>query len=68
MRTWMTKHKDGEITYDLKGLTEQEAITLCNALDRAIEARITTSTERDTLIEIVNEMDAMMVFKFDEDM
>ena len=68
MRTWMTKHRDGEITYDLKGLTEQEAITLCNALERVIEARTLALTERDTLIEIVNEMDAMMVFKFDEDM
>ena len=68
MRTWMKKNSDGEITYDLKGLTEQEAITLCNALERVIEARTITSTERDTLIEIVNEMDAMMVFKFDEDM
>ena len=68
MRTWMTKHGDGEITYDLKGLTEQEAITLCNALEQVIEARTMASTERDTLIEIVNEMDAMMVFKFDEDM
>ena len=67
MRTWMTKHKDGKITYDLKGLTEQEAITLCNALEQVIEARTMTSTECDTLIEIVNEMDAMMVFKFDED-
>ena len=67
MRTWMTKHKDGKITYDLKGLTEQEAITLCNALEQVIEARTIASTERDTLIEIVNEMDAMMVFKFDED-
>ena len=67
MRTWMTKHKDGEITYDLKGLTEQEAITLCNALEQVIEARTIASIERDTLIEIVNEMDAMMVFKFDED-
>ena len=68
MRTWMTKHRDGEITYDLKGLTEQEAIILCNALGQVIEARTITSTERDALIEIVNEMDAMMVFKFDEDM
>ena len=68
MRTWMTKNRDGEITYDLKGLTEQEAITLCNALERVIEARTIASTERDTLIEIVDEMDAMMVFKFDEDM
>ena len=64
----MTKHRDGEITYDLKGLTEQEAITLCNALEQVIEARTIASIERDTLIEIVNEMDAMMVFKFDEDM
>ena len=68
MRTWMTKHDDGEVTFDLKGLTEQEAITLCNALDRAIEARITTSTERDTLIEIVDEMNAMMIFNADQDM
>ena len=68
MKTWMKKNSDGEITYDLKGLTEQEAITLCNALEQVIEARTITSTERDTLIEIVNEMDAMMVFKFDEDM
>ena len=68
MRTWITKRRDGEVTYDLKGLTEQEAITLCNALDRVIEARTITSTERDTLIEIVNEMDAMMVFKPDQDM
>ena len=68
MRTWMKKNSDGEVTFDLKGLTEQEAITLCNALERVIEARTITSTERDTLIEIVNEMDAMMVFKFDEDM
>ena len=68
MRTWITKRRDGEVTYDLKGLTEQEAIALCNALDRAIEARITTSTERDTLIEIVDEMNAMMIFKPDQDM
>ena len=68
MRTWITKRRDGEVIYDLKGLTEQEAITLCNALEQVIEARTITSTERDTLIEIVNEMDAMMVFKFDEDM
>ena len=68
MRTWITKRRDGEVTYDLKGLTEQEAITLCNALDRVIEARTITSTERDTLIEIVNEMDTMMVFKPDQDM
>ena len=63
MRTWMTKHSDGEITYDLKGLTEQEAITLCNALERVIEARTMTSTDRDTLIEIVNKMDAIMTFE-----
>ena len=63
MRTWMTKHKDGEITYDLKGLTEQEAITLCNALEQVIEARTITSTDRDTLIEIVNKMDAIMTFE-----
>ena len=68
MRTWMKKNSDGEITYDLKGLTEQEAITLCNALERVIEARTMTSTDRDTLIEIVNKMDAIMVFKFDQDM
>ena len=68
MRTWMTKHRDGEVTYDLKGLTEQEAITLCNALDRVIEARTITSTERDILIEIVDEMNAMMIFKSDQDM
>ena len=68
MRTWMTKHDDGEVTFDLKGLTEQEAITLCNALDRAIEARITTSTECDTLIEIVDEMNAIMIFNADQDM
>lgn len=68
MRTWMTKHRDGEVTYDLKGLTEQEAITLCNALEQVIEARTIASTERDILIEIVNEMDAMMIFKSDEDM
>ena len=68
MRTWMTKHDDGEVTFDLKGLTEQEAITLCNALDRAIEARVTTSTERETLIEIVDEMNAMMIFNADQDM
>ena len=68
MRTWMTKHDDGEVTFDLKGLTEQEAITLCNALDRAIEARTTASTERDTLIEIVDEMNAMMIFNADQDM
>lgn len=68
MRTWMTKHDDREVTFDLKGLTEQEAITLCNALDRAIEARITTSTERDILIEIVDEMNAMMIFNADQDM
>lgn len=68
MRTWMTKHRDGEVTYDLKGLTEQEAITLCNALEQVIEARTIASTERDILIEIVNEMDAMMIFKPDEDM
>ena len=64
----MKKNSDGEVTFDLKGLTEQEAITLCNALDRAIEARITTSTERDTLIEIVDEMNAMMIFNADQDM
>ena len=68
MRIWMTKHRVGEITYDLKGLTEQEAITLCNALDRVIEARTITSTERDILIEIVDEMNAMMIFKSDQDM
>ena len=68
MRTWMTKHDDGEVTFDLKGLTEQEAITLCNALDRVIEARTITSTERDILIEIVDEMNAMMIFKSDQDM
>ena len=68
MRTWMKKNSDGEVTFDLKGLTEQEAITLCNALERVIEARTMTSTDRDTLIEIVNKMDAMMAFKFDEDM
>ena len=48
MRTWMKKNSDGEITYDLKGLTEQEAITLCNALERVIEARTITSTDHDT--------------------
>ena len=42
MKTWMKKNSDGEITYDLKGLTEQEAITLCNALERVIEARTMT--------------------------
>lgn len=63
MRTWMKKNSDGEITYDLKGLTEQEAITLCNALERVIEARTMTSTDRDTLIEIVNKMDAIMSFE-----
>lgn len=63
MRTWMKKNSDGEITYDLKGLTEQEAITLCNALERVIEARTITSTDRDTLIEIVNKMDAIMAFE-----
>ena len=68
MRTWMKKNSDGEVTFDLKGLTEQEAITLCNALERVIEARTMTSTDRDTLIEIVNKMDGMMAFKFDEDM
>ena len=68
MRTWMKKNSDGEVTFDLKGLTEQEAITLCNALERVIEARTMTSTDRDTLIEIVNKMDAIMIFKFDEDM
>ena len=68
MRTWMTKHSDGEVTYDLKGLTEQEAITLCNALERVIEERTIASTERDTLIEIVDKMDAMMIFKPDKDM
>ena len=68
MRAWRTKHSDGEVAYDLKGLTEQEAITLCNALDRAIEARTIASTERDTLIEIVDEMNAMMIFKPDKDM
>ena len=47
----------------MKGLTEQEAITLCNALERAIEARTMTSTDRDTLIEIVNKMDAIMAFE-----
>ena len=68
MRTWMKKNSDGEVTFDLKGLTEQEAITLCNALERVIEARTMTSTDRDTLIEIVNKMDAMMVFNFDQHM
>ena len=68
MRTWMTKHSDGEVTYDLKGLTEQEAITLCNALEQVIEARTIASTERDTLIEIVDEMNAMMIFNTDQDM
>ena len=68
MRTWITKRRDGEVTYDLKGLTEQEAITLCNALDRVIEARTITSTEHDILIEIVDEMNAMMIFKSDQDM
>ena len=63
MRTWMKKNSDGEITYDLKGLTEQEAITLCNALERVIEARTMTVTDRDTLIEIVNKMDAIMTFE-----
>ena len=63
MRTWMKKNSDGEITYDLKGLTDQEAITLCNALERVIEARTMTSTDRDTLIEIVNKMDAIMSFE-----
>ena len=63
MRTWMKKNSDGEITYDLKGLTEQEAITLCNALERVIEARTMTSTDRETLIEIVNKMDAIMAFE-----
>ena len=63
MKTWMKKNSDGEITYDLKGLTEQEAITLCNALERVIEARTMTSTDRDTLIEIVNKMDAIMTFE-----
>ena len=63
MRTWMKKNSDGEVTFDLKGLTEQEAITLCNALERVIEARTITSTDRDTLIEIVNKMDAIMSFE-----
>ena len=63
MKTWMKKNSDGEITYDLKGLTEQEAVTLCNALERVIEARTMTSTDRDTLIEIVNKMDAIMTFE-----
>ena len=63
MKTWMKKNSDGEITYDLKGLTEQEAITLCNALERVIEARTMTSADRDTLIEIVNKMDAIMSFE-----
>ena len=63
MRTWMKKNSDGEVTFDLKGLTEQEAITLCNALERVIEARTMTSTDRDTLIEIVNKMDAIMTFE-----
>ena len=63
MRTWMKKNSDGEITSDLQGLTEQEAITLCNALERVIEARTMTSTDRDTLIEIVNKMDAIMSFE-----
>ena len=63
MRTWMKKNSDGEVTFDLKGLTEQEAITLCNALGRVIEARTITSTDRDTLIEIVNKMDAIMTFE-----
>ena len=68
MRTWMKKNSDGEVTFDLKGLTEQEAITLCNALEQVIEARTIASTERDTLIEIVDEMNAMMIFKPDQDM
>ena len=68
MRTWMKKNSDGEVTFDLKGLTEQEAITLCNALERVIEARTMTSKDRDTLIEIVDEMNAMMIFKSDQDM
>ena len=63
MRTWMKKNSDGEVTFDLKGLTEQEAITLCNALERVVEARTITSTDRDTLIEIVNKMDAIMTFE-----
>ena len=63
MRTWIKKNSDGEVTFDLKGLTEQEAITLCNALERVIEARTMTSTDRDTLIEIVNKMDAIMTFE-----
>ena len=63
MRTWMKKNSDGEVTFDLKGLTEQEAMTLCNALERVIEARTMTSTDRDTLIEIVNKMDAIMTFE-----
>ena len=63
MRTWMKKNSDGEVTFDLKGLTEQEAITLCNALERVIEARTMTVTDRDTLIEIVNKMDAIMSFE-----
>ena len=63
MRTWMKKNSDGEVTFDLKGLTEQEAITLCNALERVIEARTMTSTDCDILIEIVNKMDAIMSFE-----
>ena len=63
MRTWMKKNSDGEVTFDLKGLTEQEAITLCNALERVTEARTITSTDRNTLIEIVNKMDAIMSFE-----
>ena len=63
MRTWMKKNSDGEVTFDLKGLTEQEAITLCNALERVIEARTMTSTDRDTLIEIVDKMDSIMSFE-----
>lgn len=63
MRTWMKKNSDGEVTFDLKGLTEQEAITLCNALEQVIEARTITSTDHDILIEIVNKMDAIMTFE-----
>lgn len=68
MRTWMKKNSNGEVTFDLKGLTEQEAITLCNALEQAIEATIFASAELDTLIEMVNKMDAVMVFDPDQDM
>jgi len=68
MRTWMKKNSNGEVTFDLKGLTEQEAITLCSALEFAIEAKVVTPAELDSLIEMVNKMDSVMIFDPDQDM